>query len=568
MRKLAPCATVFVLVALLGCGSCESEEETPSIEPAAPATPAVAPEGLLWELSVGGGSAMLGATRDLLPTAELRALLPARPGALVERVAPSLPVADAVSADATVWVVAVRTDLARGQLALAVPVEVPEGQASLGDLPLIPGAPHGARWVGSAPTADATAAVVSGGVLVVTSSPRMLETVLPYMTRTLIPSSTVTGFRLRVPPGVAAGPVRQQAERLLSESLAEWSASAERERAEHVEPPELGDPEGLIEHLRGRLGRWIAYLPDLQEVTAWLRPEPGGFAVTVDASIAADSPLDTLLRAYPARPIFGLDALPAGTAVASSFTRGPDDPGGLDTVDAIMAVGGSRIGERARGDLRRGADALDDARGEGTLVALGTDALGPWALWATRGGGSLDAEALRRALGAEYVRDVAAALLGCPRAIAPAAFSPPQASGASSRRVSTLCTPSGGPPVRLAVSTSTEVAVVSVSRTEEGVDGFVSARLAGAAAGPALVDHPDVQRGLSWIGRDRSLIGVILLVPSRVPEATGLLQQSPGGSPAPLLLGMSARPSGARVEALLPGPPLTDLLAILAPFLE
>lgn len=563
MRSVLLVSTM-VLAAATGCGEgcgC-GEGDRGAAEDAGGRERAEAPDGLAWEASVSGAEA-LAALREQLPD-RLRPVMPATPGALLERVAPRLPLADRIPDDATVWALAV--DVGGGEhMVMAAPITVGDGALPLGpDLPVLSGAPHGGQWIGQVPGRDDDAAMLLDGVLLVSESPRAIEVAAPYLAFTRVPAGAPAGVRLRLPVGFVSEKLRRAADRLVSHQATRALAAARAERERHESPPTYGDPEALIAALRDVLRKLVAYLPDVGEVAITVGADEAGLAVAVEAAVDDGSPLAEALEGSSAGPPFGIAALPEDTALAWA-TRTERDAEPSFVATTLTAMGGDRLNARASEALSTVDRAVGESRGEGVVVALGSDGTRPWALGATAPTtGPLDADAVRRAVGAPYLRDVVGGLVGCEGPASPRRTGPtgtPLCPGADA-----------GSPV-LEVAQADRAWAVSVSRGSTAVADGTAARLAGDRN--ALGAHPDVARILSALGDEVLLVAVI--VPSRVLPAAALLpfdalreagdETAAQARPAPVVLAASRSDDGLRLEIRATAVGIEDLAAVIEPFL-
>lgn len=545
-----------------GCG-CD-EEGSAGADATSDAAPAP-PDGLLWEVSIGGGAETLGSLGELLPD-RARALLPAEPGALLERVAPDAPVADRVPPDADVHGLAVRVN-EDDQLVLAARVHLDEGAQPLGpDVELIDGAPDDARWIGRAPAADRPAALLDGDVVVVGRDPVALGRAHRYVARALVSGDAPDGVVVRLPEGFVSQRLRRAADRAVASHAAQALAAIEAERARHDEPPAYGDPDRLVAALRDGAGRIVGYLTDIGEVRLSLRPEPAGLVLDVDAHVTPGSPLARALEDAPAGSPVGLAALPEDVALAWSTRSHPDDEESF-----IVRTLRRTAGERLDGDALRRLEAADEAigraRGETLLTAFGGSADGPWALVATGPvRQEFPADALRDVLAATWVRDVVGALLGCEGALAPTAW---WATEAGTRRAR-LCGE-----VALEVTAADHSAAAAILRSETPLTAEVGARLFDRTTRAGFGGHPDVSRALAVLDRDPAIAAGVV-VPSRLLTAASLFALEPlraiaadaiAGRPAPLVWALAPTEQGIRLRLVGTSAALSDLAALLDTFL-
>ena len=533
---------------------------------------------MAWEATTGGSPGVLSEIRALLPE-PIDVAMPSTPGAIFERVVPHLALADVVPADATVHAIAVSVDASAGLVAGVRLASVSEGAELAPGLPLLDGAPHGGRWVGEPPGASSPAAMVLGDVLIASDHPATLALGAPYVAWAVArggaggddDEESSPGITVRFPETFAGRSLRS----IVEARVETWASGAResigRERARHEAPPAFGDPEALVSLAEERAREWLAYLPDAGEVRVTAQPSQVGLVVRLSARVTAGSPLARALDAQRAVEPEALLTLPDGVAGAwiSGGDAGDDPSLARETIERL---GGERLDEEARAGLAAAETSIRSS--EMAITALGTTGGSPWLAVAARP--SLDAESLRSALGAAFVRDVGGALLGCESALAPAAFR-----DEAQARVSPLCARRPGasdgdalaPPILLS-ATAEGAAAIAVARTDASSLGIVTGtarRLGGdAAAAGGAGSSPDIARTVAAL--DDPAIAAVLVVPSRLFGAATLLPAfgragSDGGRPAPIGWSVSRTEEGLRVTIVATEDALEDLAALLAPFL-
>ncbi len=548
-----------------GCAACSSEDE-PAGEAAR--TTAEPPEGLLWEVSVGGGSDVLRATAELVP-ARVRPLVATEPGTVLERLAPHAPASSVVPAGADLHGLALDVG-GEDHVVLAARARVADGPEPLGaGVELVAGAPSGGRWIERAPAASAPAALLLGDVLVVGDDPIAVGRAASYLAHVVAAREAKEGVVLRSPGGLLAERWRRAADRAIAAQAGAALETIAAERARHDQPPAHGDPEEVVAALREVAEDVVAFLPDVGETQLWVRPAPAGLAIDLDADVEPGSPLSEALSDATVAPAFGLAALPEDVALAWSVRLAPDEAPSF-LAGTLGRVGGSRLDDDARASLRAADEAVGASRGEAIVAAFGGGTEGPWALLGTAPvRAPLDGDALLGALGARWVSDLAGTLLGCAGAVEPSSFDAGDGDGV---RRSSLCRGEASPTMTLAATGG--AAVVALERGDADVAAAVARRLDAERPRDGFGARPDAARALSALD-DRALAAGVL-VPSRLWGAAALFDLGPlrgvareatvAGRPAPLLWALSRTDEGLRLRVVATGTAIEDLSGIVETF--
>ena len=581
--RLATACSLFLSLAACDDG-CTCDEGRTATAPAA--VPVDAPDGWLWEATIRGAAGRLAELHALVP-APVNVAMPSTPGAIFERVAPHLPLAEAVPADATVHAIALSIEPIDA-IVVAARVSPESDELLAGGLPLVIGAPHGGRWVGEAPGASSAAAMLLGDVLIAAGHPAALTRAAPYLASRVARGGTgargssdarIEGISVRFPEHFPGRGLRAMGNAAVERWAANARGAVRVERSRHEEAPAFGDPEALVALAEERARRWLAFLPDVGEIRAGAEPSPVGLVVRLDADVTDESPLARSLAAQRSVAPDRLLALPEG--VAAAWITGRSEARGPSLVrEAIERLGGARLDDGARARIAAADDAI--AESETTIGAIGASGGSAWLAVATTP--SLDAELLREALGAGFVRDVAGALLGCEGPVAPSAFREDVTAHIASlcvqpRARSTDDAPRG-PATPELVSASTDGAtLVAIARSprEPGAASFgdiaarAAQRLAGQSAAGDAGSSPDLARTVGAL--DDEALAAGLLVPSRIFAAAGLLPPfaravEHGGREAPVGWSLSRTEGGLRVTIVATRDGLADLAGVLAPFLS
>jgi len=563
-RVRASVSAVFALAIALVTSACGGDGAATHD---AGARPVAAPEGLVWEATLGEPSRTLSRLRDRLAPVPLAAAIPRRPGDVLETLA-SLPsgVISRVPPGATIRAIGIRGAGDEGAaggdgdlgwiVTMRIAIDRDHAHALGPGVALLDGAPNGARWVGRAPSRgahdDTRPVALAGEVIAVSDSVRTMERALAYAAQAARGSARApSGLELHVADGYVAGPLRALLDELVRSTSARLVAQAREERARHAEAPELGEPEELVRVVREKVERLVALLPDIGAIDARVGESPCGLMLTVDVSVRPRSPLARALDETPSGAPFALDALPRDVALAWSAREREIDRAAAARAraDAIARVAGDRLDAPARSAIDAALSSWASARSDAAMVAVGAGEHAPWALVATAPRAhDLDVELLRRALATRYLAGAGSVVLGCDGPLAPR-----DASGSATRgeasRVLELCGRArsmppdradggtGGTPQpsavlprpRLEVTSTAGALVIALVRSERaGTAQALAARLSGepaAAAQPPLGQDPDAMRCIGALGD--SVLGAGVIVPARLLAAAAILPAEP-----------------------------------------
>ncbi len=510
-----------------GCESCDHEDAPPPNIEVLAHPPAPPPATLTFEASLAGGAETLSAARRFLGRQPARLLMPGSPGELVERmVGEDIGLAERVAEDAPLFAVGVDSGWA-----LAVPIRVDDDPAHpLGaGMPLVPGAPEGALWLGAAPAGDHDeAAALAGGVLVLSEDASALRETLPYAAFTLAaaePDASAGALKVKLAAQVPSE-LRQMLEALIERTVVDARASIHDEREQHESPPDFGEPEALLNHLARLARAWLAYLPDLGQSEMTLAFDGGLAELTLRADVRDGSPLAARLAETPARSLEELGALPRDTAFAISMRSAPGAESRFSFLEAFTDVAGERLSARERASLDALAAAWDAAAGPETLVAAGGGAEDAWvaaSLAAPRG--ELAESALAAVTSARFTASLLGLLFDCARPPRPR-FGAPLCAGAPA----------------LAFERSEARTVFGIGRDAASIPAIAN------PDGARLAAEPDVARAVAPLG-DAPVFAAIVF-PSRLMPLAGLSGSEPlqqlsrvsalAARPAPIALAIAA----------------------------
>jgi hypothetical protein len=482
---------------------------------------------MAFEVSLFGGAETLREARRFVGRHPARFMMPSTPGELVERMlSEDIGLADRIAEDATLHAVGVDAGWV-----IAVRIRRDDDPAHpLGnDVPVFPGAPEGAVWVGRAPEGDLEeAAALVGDVLILSERAGALREALPYAAFTLAaadppsePEGRVLWAKLA---GQLPGEMRQMLEALVEGAMAEELGRIREERAEHDEAPAFGEPEAVVEHAARFARAWLAYLPDVGESDISLSFDAGTAKLTLRAAVREGSPLAARLADTPRGGVGELAALPQSTAFAVSIRSAPDAEERFSFLDAFEDVAGDRLSATEQSAIEALSTAWDEARGSETLVAAGGGAEDAWlvtALPAPRG--ELAEDALARVVGVRFSASLLGVLFDCPR--------PPRP------RFGTALCPNAP---ALSFARSDARTVFGLAR-----DGSAAAAIA-ESDGARLSSEPDVERALGALGDE--LVFAAVVFPSRIMPLGGLSGSEPlqrlsrvsalAARPAPVAMGI------------------------------
>ena len=294
------------LVVVLACSSAE-EVPPPGVDPPTVAEP---PAGLWATVELGSGA--LQSLSESLEAPMLRALVPSSPSELVARI----------------------EDRPR-----AIDEQAPVRVA----------------WLGPWDEPRVIVAVGSQGRReVVASDPRLSNEARAWMLTPVEGEGIVVRFE-----DAAMPELRRALDRALDDQVRMARAGIALEASRHDDPPAYGDPLALVEWLARRLASYIAFVPDVQELSVRVEPRPlrveGSFRVRQGSPAA---------EAVGVERVADVPAVPGGSALA--WWR------------AAPRAGWAQLLETTAGDRLRDADrvrlmALAEAPTEGSMLAVGRD---------------------------------------------------------------------------------------------------------------------------------------------------------------------------------------------------
>lgn len=318
-----------VAVATLLLSACGSNE------PTVDRTPGVAPSSTYFELRVIGGDRTLrelaeqagpaarpfvvGSVRDLIDGAI------ALPG----------PVRDRVRGDGELRVLATEGDDGL-ELAIAVPFDVAGFEA------LEPGGPRNtSRPGGAANLAVVPATPDAPALLVAAASAEHLAVTLPYLAFAAFEPKP-EGLHARFPARRFADDLRPWLERTATELVRQGRASIASERARRDRPPELGDPEVVLDRVAALADRLGALVADLGPTELSLTTDAAGVHLRVTSAVS-DSPLRDVLTSSSG-VVLDAARLPEGTALAVTWPE-------AELLPIVLALAGDRLDEASRAEL-------------------------------------------------------------------------------------------------------------------------------------------------------------------------------------------------------------------------
>ncbi len=415
MRTLSPSLAplcLLVVATLAACGgSCDDAAGPAAARPEPP-------EGLLAEVSITGTDALLRGLAEQSRSESVRSILPRTAQDLADRLArvPPAAIERAAPGASLFYLLVDRDGAARAALAIELTPGIELGPA----VPLVDGGPHGSTFLFRRPGADEPAQVRSGDTIVWVERTADLEALLPYAVASLRAEGP-PAVSVRVPDGVAGGPLRSALDARLESFVTSSRASLAAERARHDTGPALGDPEVALDRLAGAARALLAFLPDVGEVAATITAPPGGTDLDATIAVRDGSPLARAIAAQPVGPAFGLAALPPSTALALSSRR--PEAGPPSALPLLRAVGGERIDAASDAALDAVEAELAEPAGTPSIVAMGGSVRGGWIAYGREAGDALrDREVLRRLVGVPYVAGVVGAAVGCEGAATPGEF--------------------------------------------------------------------------------------------------------------------------------------------------
>jgi len=319
-------AVAVATLAVIACGSSE---------PTVDRTPGLAPSSTCFELRVIGGDRTLrelaehagpsarpfvvGSVRDLIDGAI------ALPG----------PVRDRVQGNGELRVLATEGDDGL-DLAIAVPFD------TVGFDALEPGGPRNThRPGGAANLAIVPATSDAPALLVAAESAEHLVATLPYLAFGSFEPKP-EGLHARFPERRFAEDLRPWLERTTRERVEQGRASIASERARRDRPPELGDPEVVLDRVAALVDRVAALVADLGPTELSLTSDAAGAHLRVTSALSDSSLRDVLTSSSDV----ALDAarLPEGTALAITW---PD----VELLPIVLALAGERLDEASRAEL-------------------------------------------------------------------------------------------------------------------------------------------------------------------------------------------------------------------------
>lgn len=321
----------MVATLLLACGP-----DAPTID----RTPGVVPTSTYFELRVIGGDRTLQALAERAGPAARPFVVGSVRDLIDGVIALPGPVRGRVRGDGELRVLATSGDDGL-ELAVAVPFDA----AGLDTLE--PGGPRGtSRPGGAANLAVVPATADSPALLIAAASADHLAATLPYLAFAAFDSKP-EGLHARFPERRFAEDLRPWLERMTEDLVRQGRASIASERARRDRPPELGDPEVVLDRL-GTLAEHLGALAaDLGATEISLTTDAAGTHLRLSSALS-DSPLTDALTASRSFP---LDAamLPEGTAVALTLA----DP---ELLSVALELAGDRLDDTARDELRSWAN--------------------------------------------------------------------------------------------------------------------------------------------------------------------------------------------------------------------
>jgi hypothetical protein len=553
-------ALALLLVGGVACDRCGDDgpgatAESPVREPVPP------PEGLAWELSIGGGAEAMRAMNARLPPGRARLLVPETPGELVDRMLSGIELGGRVADDASFHALGLRLSDGVWNVS-AVRVTLDPTPTPLGEgVPLHPGAPAEGRFVGSVPDDEDVAAVLVDDVLVFGERRAAVERAMEYLAFTRVPADVPDGISLRTAPDVARD-VRAVLDQLVRRTAGDMRSAAVEARGEHDTPPDFGDPETLVAVVEESLTGWIALLPDVGELRASLEPGDEGLTLDAELDVRDGSPLAEILARTPTGDAAALEALPDGTSLAW-LVRSVRHEAASSFVADIARVAGDRLTAPDRAALDALAASLAALSGDARVVALGGIDDGAFALYGVASPAvPFDRETLRAAASRPFVASVLGRAFGCapPRAFAFRGDLTERTLGAD------------------------DDATIHTSSFPICGDRFVFVREGAGTlsigAGRGIVrraepeSHPDVARAVRALGGE--LVFALVFVPSRVAAAAPLVEIGPlqaiaarldaAERDAPIALGISKREGGLALRVVVTTSAIEDALTLASAF--
>lgn len=304
-------------------------------EPTVDRTPGVAPASTYFELRVIGGDRTLRAFAEHAGPGAQPFLVGSVRDLIDGVIALPGPVRDRVRSDGELRVLATEGDDGL-ELALAVPFDAADFEA------LEPGGPRNTlRPGGAANLAVVPATTHEPAILVAAASAEHLAATLPYLAFASFEPKP-EGLHARFPERRFAEDLRPWLERTATELVRQGRASIASERARRDRPPELGDPEIVLDRVATLADRLAALSADLGPTELSLTTDAAGAHLRVTSALA-DSPLRDVLLASSS---VALDAarLPEGTALAVTWPE-------AELLPLVLALAGERLDEASRAEL-------------------------------------------------------------------------------------------------------------------------------------------------------------------------------------------------------------------------
>ncbi len=465
-----------LLLALTGCDGCgddptDDPEGTESEESAIDPATIEVPSDLLMEACAGEERAAL---EEALGPVGRSALIPSDTRAALGEVSEAASEHSGhVEPRAAMCTLSLRgTDGDDGRLVVAPLARPIEGGEA--------GAPGGGRWL-------AEQVAVIGDALVVGSDRALIEHAGAYAALRLLPAEREAAMTIAAPEGVVAQRGREQVADLVRQWVAQGRRTLAAERQAHDGPPELGDPEAVLDGMQELGNALTEALADVGAVRASMSLEGSQVQLEVRAGLRDGAPFTERARGWPQAP-HRFAALPDGTALAY-FRAGL--PEGEETLaELLQTVAGERLGLAEREALASVAEAVHEAP---RTLAAGGNEQGPFFLWRSRDV-ELDSVAapLRQAFVAGYLATLASTASGC------------EGSGARiAGRASGRC----------------PEAPVSTLRGSSFIVATEGQRL--------LLDDGDADSTIARVASDEPVVAALLLVPSSLPRTVGLVKQVP-----------------------------------------
>lgn len=525
-RRLPPLLGLFCLLTLVAC-----HREKARTDAATQAAPATMPASTVLELATDDADAVLGGLRAQFRDPAAGVPIPEDAAEIVELwIALPQQIRRHIPSQTRVRALYLRSNGGtRSAIAVKMRLER-DAQRPFGvEVSVLPGGPHGSRWIIGRPPASGPRMALLGDVLVAADDGETLETSLRWLAEKRMSEDVGQGLVLRLPAGSIGGFLRPMVDALVEEGSASAIASARAERAQHEEAPALGDPEQVVTTVRDRLRRLLGYFPDAGEATLRLVTSANGVELDGVARVEPRSPLSRALAEARVGAPYGFGALPRGTALAVSTRR---TPGETPWVDVLGPIAGGRMSAEERGALSAAGERLSSMRGEASLVAVGSHEDGPFVFAGlAASSAALEPSAVSYVFAVPYVANAIGSLVGCESVRL----------GSLAQGRANLCRVSEAPYPDLSVRTGTEAnAIIVAARPSQpsgphaAAEAFVAAPDSIAREG--LFGDPDGERALASLGEETLFAMVVssgALMPSLGILGSPGLRRFAAGRPLP-----------------------------------